>query len=174
MAVGLDRLDVQRRDTLLESLDFAAHRQFSSVDHFRIPHDAHVQVESPKVRSPSLRIQICKINRQFPAPVGGVMSHRNVVVRHLGVLGSAAALVSTRLAKDTHGKDHPEYYALIGGKRQVKWQSQLCLTNPEVFNIVVQAVRDEIKKQTGGREYLGLPERWVQRLLPMRGMCGHR
>tara|TARA_B100000809_G_scaffold135038_1_gene132657 strand:- start:845 stop:1015 length:171 start_codon:yes stop_codon:yes gene_type:complete len=34
-------------------------------------------------------------------PVGGVMSHRNVVVRHLGVLGSAAALVSTRLAKET-------------------------------------------------------------------------
>ena len=52
---------------------------------------------------------------------------------------------------DKYGKDHPEYYALIGGKRQVKWQSQLCLTNPDVFKIVLQAVRDEIERRPEDR-----------------------
>jgi hypothetical protein len=49
-----------------------------------------------------------------------------------------------------YGKEHPEYYALVNGKRlaPVKddWhQTQLCLTNPDVLRIVTQAVLDELK-----------------------------
>ena len=58
---------------------------------------------------------------------------------------------------EKHGAKHPEYYALLGkdykgrkgvaGKRSTLWDSQPCLTNPEVLKIVVQAVREELKNR---------------------------
>lgn len=39
---------------------------------------------------------------------------------------------------------HPEYYSLINGKRM---HDQLCLSNEEVFKIVVEELKDEMKKQ---------------------------
>jgi hypothetical protein len=44
---------------------------------------------------------------------------------------------------------HPEYFALIDGKRvhiHRDLESQLCLTNPEVLNIVIERVKDTIRK----------------------------
>jgi hypothetical protein len=48
-----------------------------------------------------------------------------------------------------YGKEHPEYFALVDGKRLAPvaddWhQSQLCLTNPDVLRIVTKAVLDEL------------------------------
>jgi hypothetical protein len=40
---------------------------------------------------------------------------------------------------------HPEYYSLIDGKR-IKEQTQLCLTNPDVFTIVTEKLKQTIKK----------------------------
>jgi len=42
-------------------------------------------------------------------------------------------------------KDHPEYYALIDGKRRAE-NGQLCLTNPDVQRIVVERVREWISE----------------------------
>lgn len=39
---------------------------------------------------------------------------------------------------------HPEYFSMVGGVR-LKEQTQLCLTNPEVLEIVTQSVLDNIK-----------------------------
>ena len=53
-----------------------------------------------------------------------------------------------------YGKDHPEYYALIDGKRRAKVPldedgigtgTQPCLTNPDVLRIITEAVLHEIK-----------------------------
>jgi hypothetical protein len=49
-----------------------------------------------------------------------------------------------------YGKEHPEYYAMVDGKRLAPvaddWhQTQLCLTNPDVLRIVTQAVLDQLK-----------------------------
>jgi hypothetical protein len=54
------------------------------------------------------------------------------------------------LSSAKYGKEHPEYFAMVDGKRlaPVKddWrQTQLCLTNPDVLRIVTQAVLDELK-----------------------------
>ncbi len=41
-----------------------------------------------------------------------------------------------------YGKDHPEYYALVDGKRDTNtaWSGpQLCVTNPEVVKVVAEA-----------------------------------
>ncbi|MEM6379007.1 MAG: DUF4838 domain-containing protein [Bacteroidota bacterium] len=41
------------------------------------------------------------------------------------------------LPADEYFEDHPEYYALVNGKRR---PTQLCLTNPEVLELVIQKV----------------------------------
>ena len=41
--------------------------------------------------------------------------------------------------------DHPEYYSLVSGKRKSSPDSQLCLSNPDVFKLVVEALVAEAK-----------------------------
>lgn len=43
---------------------------------------------------------------------------------------------------------HPEYYALVGGKRN---PSQLCLTNAAVLNVVIQNLAQMIKEKPGAK-----------------------
>ena len=53
-----------------------------------------------------------------------------------------------------HCKDHPEYYALVGGKRKLDEHGggpQLCMSNPELVSVVVDAVLAEIKKNPTAR-----------------------
>jgi hypothetical protein len=56
-----------------------------------------------------------------------------------------------------YGKEHPEYYALVKGKRD--WQytdgggPQLCLTNPHVVDIVVNAIEEQIRTHPGQRNF---------------------
>lgn len=49
------------------------------------------------------------------------------------------------LPSDVYGKTHPEYYSFINGERRPGHNSQWCLTNPEVFE-VVSAKLDSIFK----------------------------
>ena len=42
---------------------------------------------------------------------------------------------------EVYGKDHPEYFSEINGKRVTKGRTQLCLTNPDVLKIVTAEVR---------------------------------
>ncbi|MBO4618572.1 MAG: DUF4838 domain-containing protein [Victivallales bacterium] len=44
-----------------------------------------------------------------------------------------------------YGVEHPEYYSLIRGKRVLE-NSQLCLTNPEVLQIVIDEVRAAMRR----------------------------
>lgn len=44
------------------------------------------------------------------------------------------------LPSDVYGESHPEYYAVINGKRQPGSASQWCLSNPEVFKIVSERI----------------------------------
>lgn len=43
---------------------------------------------------------------------------------------------------------HPEYFSLVGGKRQSGY-AQLCLTNPDVLKVVVAALRKQIQENPG-------------------------
>lgn len=45
---------------------------------------------------------------------------------------------------ETHFEQHPDYFALMGGKRII---DQLCLTNPAVFDLTVKALKAEMAKQ---------------------------
>jgi hypothetical protein len=46
---------------------------------------------------------------------------------------------------ETHAATHPEYYALVNGKRQ--FSSQLCLSNPKVLEIVVKNLQRDMAKR---------------------------
>ena len=52
-----------------------------------------------------------------------------------------------------YGESHPEYYALMNGKRVVRTsgRTQLCLTNPEVLEICVKAVRKALTENPRAR-----------------------
>lgn len=53
-----------------------------------------------------------------------------------------------------YGKDHPEYFALVGGRRKLEEGGggpQLCMSNPDLIGVVVNAVLDEIKNNPGAR-----------------------
>lgn len=52
------------------------------------------------------------------------------------------------------GKEHPEYFALVGGQRKLAEGGggpQLCMSNPELVGVVVDAVLEEIKKNPTAR-----------------------
>lgn len=52
------------------------------------------------------------------------------------------------------GKEHPEYFALVNGQRKLEEGGggpQLCMSNPELINVVVDAVREEINKNPTAR-----------------------
>ncbi len=43
-------------------------------------------------------------------------------------------------------KDHPEYYALIGGKRTSEGEWQLCTSNPDVIKLTIQKAQEYFDK----------------------------
>ncbi|MCO5052157.1 MAG: DUF4838 domain-containing protein [Verrucomicrobiae bacterium] len=52
------------------------------------------------------------------------------------------------------GKEHPEYFALVDGQRRLEMGGggpQLCMSNPELVEVVVQAVLEEIRKDPSAR-----------------------
>jgi len=52
------------------------------------------------------------------------------------------------------GKEHPEYFALVNGQRKLEEGGggpQLCMSNPELVGVVVEAVLEEIKKNPTAR-----------------------
>jgi hypothetical protein len=57
----------------------------------------------------------------------------------------------TFLPPDKYFKDHPEYYSLLGGKRQ---PIQLCLTNPDVLKITEEWIRKAIKENPKATHYV--------------------
>ncbi len=53
---------------------------------------------------------------------------------------------------DVYFDEHPEYFSEIGGKR-IRQETQLCLTNPEVFEIVVEQMLEVMRLEPGLRQY---------------------
>lgn len=73
--------------------------------------------------------------RSLPAYMGGT-------VNYLG--GLCHTFTSTFCNADKYFADHPEYFAYRDGKRI---KDQLCLTNPDVLNIVKQEVLDLLRRE---------------------------
>ena len=53
-----------------------------------------------------------------------------------------------------YGQEHPEYYALVAGQRKLEQGGggpQLCMSNPDLIGVVVNAVLEEIRKNPTDR-----------------------
>ena len=75
------------------------------------------------------------VYRDFSTEQGGEVSY----------IGSFAHTLVTKYCKpDKYFDSHPEYYAYHKGERVPE---QLCLTNPDVINVVVGEVLDALKKE---------------------------
>ena len=78
--------------------------------------------------------------------------------RYGGGLGSCHTFASL-LPVGKYGKDHPEYFALHGGcrcnaaGRNEQYTVQPCLTNPDVLDIVTEALLARIRKDPGAKFY---------------------
>ncbi|MHC4167030.1 MAG: DUF4838 domain-containing protein, partial [Planctomycetota bacterium] len=56
------------------------------------------------------------------------------------------------LSSQEYGKEHPEYFALVEGERMLEMGGggpELCLTNPDVLDIVTDSVLDTLGKNPG-------------------------
>ncbi len=61
-------------------------------------------------------------------------------IRYLGFVHTFYSL----LPPDKYFDEHPEYYALVNGKRR-RSRAQLCLTNPDVLRLVTEEVRRRLR-----------------------------
>ncbi|MDR0995017.1 MAG: DUF4838 domain-containing protein, partial [Tannerella sp.] len=61
------------------------------------------------------------------------------------------------LPASVYGKAHPEYYALVNGKRRPGASAQWCLTNPHVFDIVAARL-DSIFKANPGMKIISVSQ----------------
>ena len=89
-------------------------------------------------RNPTFAAQLHTNTVRGPEKFGGITGYKRV--SH-----SVAYLVPPAI----YGEEHPEYYALVNGKRVLEMHGggpQLCMTNPEVLEIVVKTTLDAIKK----------------------------
>jgi hypothetical protein len=83
-----------------------------------------------------LRINAC-VNGQLPEYLGGSVPYR--LINHT---------FDGQLPINKYGTEHPEYYALIEGKRRNNTiETQPCLTNPEVLRIITGVVQEQIKEE---------------------------
>ncbi len=58
-----------------------------------------------------------------------------------------------------YGKEHPEWYSLVNGKRVGgQYQGQLCITNPELRKVILQKILDSIEKDKNYALQHGLSE----------------
>ena len=85
-------------------------------------------------------------------PAHGLLARHGADGRHEFVrgLGRCHTLPSLMPAKEFF-KDHPEYFAMMDGKRVP--YGQLCLTNPDVIRIVTERVLERIRKDPVPKYY---------------------
>ena len=67
-------------------------------------------------------------------------------------LGGGHAMLFEPIPVDRYFKDHPEYFALVDGKRVAA--QRYCLSNPEVQHLVARHIVDVLRVTNGRGEYL--------------------
>jgi len=89
-------------------------------------------------RNPAFAAQLRTNTVSGPEKLGGITGYK--LVGH-----NVAYLVPPAI----YGKEHPEYFALVNGRRLLELEGggpQLCMTNPDVLEIVVKATLEAIEK----------------------------
>ncbi len=75
--------------------------------------------------------------------------HHRVAEKHGGKIMYSKRFVHTfeqLVPPEEYGEKHPEYFSLIDGNRMLK-EAQLCLTNPEVYEIALARLKQWIEEE---------------------------
>jgi hypothetical protein len=123
------------------------HTWYPPAESVRIPLGAHTYV-------PPFAFRWSFYGETQKRPEFAARLHTNTVTDDPKLGGKTGyRLVSHNVAylvpPEKYGKEHPEYFALVDGQRKLEMHGggpQLCVSNPEVIDLVTQAVLKEIEK----------------------------
>ena len=132
--------------------------RFLTHDHTHVPPVGDWRVVGPVDRfdHPPLEFRWSAYKENEDHPAFAARLRCNTVTDEAKLGGSAGTVLFNHsvyryVQTKVYGKEHPEYFAMVDGERlaQVKNDAQhteLCLTNPDVLQIVTQAVLDELAR----------------------------
>jgi hypothetical protein len=116
----------------------------NSINDTQVPDFAYRQIVYPDARDPEY-MDWNKLDAQNGRPASGL------------VWGSFMHTFNSLLSTKEYGESHPEYFSFYDGKRHPgntatgRPESQLCLTNPEVFEIVCKNLKALMDMNPGAR-----------------------
>jgi len=139
--------------------------RFLTADHTHVP-----RIEGARVIGPASRFYHPPLEFRYPYYGENHKDHAFAARRRVNTVSGEEKLggrarqrlinhsFSRYVSLRTHGKEHPEYFSLIGGKRRVdvdhdwSWHgTQLCLTNPDVLRLTVEGVLRDLEKHPDWR-----------------------
>lgn len=130
--------------------------RFLTAGHTHVPPVGSPHVVGPVDRfyQPPLAFRWSYYGENFADPAFAARLRNNTIAREPRLGGkSPMGLVGHTFLRympsRVHGEEHPEYYALRDGKRLApfkndSYETELCLTNPDVLRIVTDAVLKEL------------------------------
>ena len=77
---------------------------------------------------------------------------------------------SDLLSPDEYFNEHPEYFSLIDGKR-IKEHTELCLSNPDVFEIVLSKLKKWIDENPHANIFSVAQDEWMGHFVKMACEC---
>ncbi len=130
--------------------------RFLTIDHTYVPKIGLWKTVEPVDRfyHPPLRFRWSYYGENNNNPVFATRIRVNTVATD-GKLGGKTGLnlinhsFYHHLSVNKYGKEHPEYFALVDGKRKLEVHGggpELCLTNPDVLRIVTESVLNDLRK----------------------------
>ena len=143
--------------------------RFLTADHTHVPPLDREKRIGPADRfyHPPLSMRTCSYPETTRNPIFAARMRVNTVAGPKKLGGTTSIRVINhsfyrQIPTTVYGKDHPEYYAEVMGKRlaQVKsdaYDTQPCLTNPHVLDIVTQSVLAEIAEHPD-RNYIAISQ----------------
>lgn len=76
------------------------------------------------------------------------------------------------ISPDEYFDTHPEYFSEIDGKR-VRVHTELCLSNPDVFNLCLKRVKEWIKNNPDCKVFSVAQDEWMGHWIRMACECEH-
>jgi hypothetical protein len=139
--------------------------RFLTHDHTHVPAVGDWRVVGPvdRFHHPPLSFRACYYEENHVSPAFAVRLRNNSILDNTKLEGPLGGASGIKLINHTHyrlvptadyGKDHPEYFALVDGRRLSQVgddarQTELCMTNPQLVPIVAKKVLEHIGRHPG-------------------------
>lgn len=135
--------------------------RFLTTDHTHVPRLTTSKVLTPGTRryKPPLSFRYAYFGENHKDHAFAVRLRNNAFIQDEKLGGATGEILinhtfASQVPERVYGKEHPEYFAEVDGKRlndtgDDMYRSQLCLTNPDVLKIVTESVLKELAAHPG-------------------------